>query len=82
MSAAEIDIEEVAAIEILIQALDAQAKRGGFEIGHAKAKLRAYLDSHSAKDFEAAKTAFEQIGFDIRSFIRDEATGIAKLSNS
>ncbi len=75
-----VDIEEVVAVEILIQALDAQAKRGGFEIGNAKEKLRAYLETHSKKDFESAKKAFEQIGIDIRSFIASAAADIAKLS--
>ena len=75
-----VDVEEIVAVEILIQALDAQAKRGGFEIGNAKAKLRSYLETHSQKDFEGAKKAFEHIGMDIKSFIANSATDIAKAS--
>ncbi len=77
---AGVDVEEVIAVEILIQALDAQAKRGGFEIGAVKTKLRNYLETHSQQDFKIAKTAFEQIGLDIRTFIASSAAEIAKLS--
>ncbi len=79
---AGVDVEEIAAIEILIQALDAQAKQGGFEIGHAKKKLRAYLETHSANDYKQAVAAFEQIGVDIRLYIRDSADFIAKASKA
>ena len=75
-----VDIEEIAAVEILIQALDAQARTGPVEIGAAKNLLRKYLDTHSLEDFAKAKKAFEVLGLDIRESIKNSATGIAQVS--
>ena len=76
-----VEIQDIAAIEILIQAMDRQSDRWSTEISTTKTMLRRYIETHSSNYFSLAKRAFEEIDRDIRVNIKDIAASIAQASN-
>ena len=80
MARASIDIEQVAAIEILIQGLNAQVSKAPEEIGPTVRHLRMYLDTHTEKYFSLAKEMFSEIDPSIRLSVFVSSISFARLS--
>ena len=77
-----IDIREVAAIEILIQAMDVQSTKWPAEVSTTRTMLRKYIETHSSNYFSLAREAFSEIDRDIRLNIKTVATRLAETSNA
>ena len=66
------------AINLLIEAIEAQPEKDRGELKTSAAILRQYLDSPSQRLFSLAKIAFDDIDAAVKEAIRDEAIEIAR----